>query len=248
MLRRSGGVSTLHRHSTGRRSTNTYGASYNPNLPSTIANLTAWQDAVQITGQSDNTLLSSWPTMVNSPTWSFQQSGTFRPTYYSTTAGKTVNGHPAVWFSGAQAMFVTPVQSSIAQPVTLLCVAGLASTAGTQVIFDSDSGTAAILLELTGSNWVANAGSALTGPAADTNAHLFAIVANGASSQLIVDGAATNGALGAQSCIYLTTGFNRLGANPMTGFICELALYTGVMSGTNLTAWHSYSQAKWGTA
>lgn len=221
---------------------------FNPNFPTTVTGLVAWQDAAQITGQADNTPLSSWPTQVNAPTWNLQQSGAFRPTYYKTTAGKTVNGQPAVWWSGSQGMFVSPTQSAQAQPFTQLLVAGVTAASGTQVFYDSDSGTAALSLSLSGGNWVANAGSALTGPAADTSVHLFAVVANGASSQLIVDGNATSGALGANGQIYLNLGQSSAGANRLTGVVCEIALYSGVMSGANLTAWHTYSKAKWATA
>lgn len=231
----------------GRRVTQVAGAAFDPNTPKNIASNLVWWDASQITGQLDNTALSTWAVANGNTNLNFAQSGTFRPTYYSSTAGKTVNGHPAVWFSGAQVMQPATNTGAHTQPWTYYVIGGVTATTGTQVFADDFTGTTHNLLEVTGGSWTASAGTTLTGGAAATGVHLFVFVANGATSSLVVDNVATNGAAGANSLTPFTIGANSGGTSNLTGFICEAGVYTNAMSGANQTLLHTYAHGKWGT-
>lgn len=66
-----------------------------------VAGYVAWWDASQITGLADAASVSSWADLSgNGYNWT-QSTGADQPTYYKTTAGKLVNGLPAVWFNGS---------------------------------------------------------------------------------------------------------------------------------------------------
>jgi hypothetical protein len=223
------------------------GGPFTPNVPATVPDLYFWHDATLISGVADGALLSAWPTIVNAPTYSLGANAGFQPTYYGTTQSKLINGKAAVWFAGAQGMFISPVPAATNQPWTVYMVAGVSSTAGTQVLFDNEAGVTVSQLGVTGGGWYADAGNTLNGPAATTGAHLFIVTGNGTSSTLIVDGVTFSGNAGTNSISGLTIGADRLGVNFMTGFICEDGGYTRVLNVAELATLHSYAQAKWGT-
>lgn len=223
------------------------GGPFTPNAPQTITNLTWWHDASLITGIADGALLPKWPSLVNTPLYDLTQNNPFRPTLYTTTASKLINGRPAVWFGGSQALIVSPVPTALSQPVTIYMVAGLSAISGTQVLFDNDSGSAGVELQLSGGNWVASAGVTGTDGVATTGPHLFVVTANGTSSSLIVDGVTTSGNLGTNTFQPITVGCDRNSNNFMTGFVCETGGYTRVLNAAELATLHAYSQTKWGT-
>ncbi|MCI2959561.1 hypothetical protein MN032_17895 [Agromyces atrinae] len=123
--------------------------------------------------------------------------GATHPTFQS--AG--INGHPAVLFDGVDDHLAATGFDNYAGPTTIYMVAQSvpASVTGTRYFFDgksSTSATAQLAITRNASNFGAQKGSAMVGPAGDNAVHIFRAIYNGAtpgSSLRIDDAAAVTG-------------------------------------------------------
>jgi hypothetical protein len=207
-----------------------------------VAGYVAWYDASQITGQADNTTLSSWPDLSGNGN---NLSTTTPATYYSSTAGKPVNGKPAVWFNTSSYSLGA---FSRAQPYTLAYVVKADTTSGTRILLNSNAGNTTF--SNTGT-WRFYGGVSLdSGVSLDTATHAVFAVANGASSTIQVDATAVTGNAGGGGIGGATNyvgSNNSVGGNPWSGAICEIFIYPSALSAGNITSLRNYFRSKWGT-
>lgn len=124
-----------------RRATYAPGSS-GPFTPKSLPGLLAWYDASQIAA-ADNTPLAAWDDLSGNGFTMSQATAADQPTYYSSTAGKTVNGLPAVWFDGVDDVMTTaaPWTSAVAN-VTMFVVCQDLTSGGT--LASPFNGTAAL--------------------------------------------------------------------------------------------------------
>src|ERR1700739_610995 len=103
------------------------------NLPSgspPIANPYAWWDATQISGLTNNTLLTLWPDMSGNSR-DVVQDGTYRPTYI--TSG--INGKPCVQWASQTAHNWMAGAIILPQPFTFIAVAQYGQTGLQSMLF-----------------------------------------------------------------------------------------------------------------
>src|SRR5262245_14425997 len=103
-----------------------------------VAGYLAWWDATAITGQADNTALSTWTDGSAHHNDLTQASAGLKPTYYSTTSAKLINGKPTVWFNGGQVMAVSLAR---AQPFTVVYVGQATTIAAFPIVYTSNTHT-----------------------------------------------------------------------------------------------------------
>jgi hypothetical protein len=247
--RRSGvaGFGTLIAHrSTGRRVSGVAasGGASSPPVPGYFM----WLAADAITGQADNTALASWPDGGSGNNAMGQATGALQPTYYKSTAGKTVNGKPAVWFSNANAsnMRTTSNAISLPLPVNLYIVAGTSDTAAQYDLFSTNGWSVGQLT----THYFMQAGNSITGGTPNTTVHNLSYYFAAVTSTALVDGIATiSGSAGGNGGAFsVWAGSNYGGTTNWNGPICEVILYTSTLSGANDTATRAYLKTKWGTA
>jgi hypothetical protein len=211
-----------------------------------VAGYVAWWDASQITSPpADGAVLSSWNDLSGNGHTLTQATTASKPTYYSTTTAKLMNGLPAVWFNGS----ATEMDAALvlAQPFTVVAWCQNLNTGSVQgYVFEGQASAVYVRASGTGLGFQAYAGNAFVvqGPY-DTSAHYVAAVYNGASSSVTVDTATTTGNAGANG---ITTTL-QLGANngsfAFNGPICEVIVYPSALSGANITALNTYLAGKW---
>lgn len=224
-----------------------------PTVPP-VTGYTAWYDASQITGQADNTALATWPDLSGNGNTLTQSQGINMPTYYSSTAGKTVNGKPAVWFNTANSTCVVSSPFASLSTSTIFLVSQVTAVGGGNVgtFYDGlDVSHRNTLSGFVGSDWGLYAGSAAdSGILADGALHAFGAVFNGANSYLNVDGnlsAAINP--GVQPLTGLIVGANvtKDVGYSLTGPICEMIVYPSALSPSQILSVIAYLKTKWGT-
>jgi len=230
-----------------------------------IAGYCGWYDASRITGQDDNTPLSTWPNLAASSFVMTQPTPAACPTYYSSTPGKTVNGKPAVWFDGVDSMMGTspPILTTVG-PFTIFSVTQC-PTSGTQYAFlngkNNYSGFAGLI-----TNDPAPPGMALLFGAVAWNAvgseptagipHTYSVSFSGVANDTItatVDGVvstvAAAGTYGAARPIDMSSlgGAAELAYARHNGAICEVIVYPTVLAANDVTVMNDHLKAKWGT-
>lgn len=231
--------------------------------------LLCWYDATQITGQADDSALTTWPDASGNG-WTMTAAGNGQITYYSSTAGKTVNGHPAVWFPGSAAGAVgaymatsAPVADSVAG-ITMFVVAGIATTPaggqsgqcpffnGNGAVGQNGYGPALMTYSAEDKGWLAG-GIAWesTTQAYDLNIHLLTLQMTPTNALLWIDGTAVT--------VGYTTPNNPLdytllgvhapsggtGAVFLPGPLCEARMYDN-LSAANIASINSALLTKWG--
>jgi Concanavalin A-like lectin/glucanases superfamily len=215
-----------------------------------VAGYMAWYDASQITGQSDNTALASWPDMSSNHNNLSQATPANQPTYYSSTAGKTVNGKPAVWFNGTTSNMVS-VANAI--PQSVFTVAKVGSLTDGEVIYSGNSnGT----LELRIINGIVNlifaeVGIILTGVTSATLSPFFTgFTFDGTNAYVYINSATSDAYTAATHTINnaaILLGEDPGGSQFLNGPICEMILYPTVLTGPQIASTYTYLKTKWGT-
>lgn len=209
-----------------------------------VAGYTAWYDASQITGQADNTPLNTWPDLSGNGFNMFQQ-GT--PTYYSSTAGKTINGKPAVWFGGGVYMFTSV---NVVPPGSLFLIAAVASLADVEALVSSQSGGIELRvnsgkLDALKQGQVDIASSTGSVPLAPFFAGL---TYDGAHVVFYINSATQDSSVAASAVLStVRLALAGAGADPLTGPIAEAVLYPSALTGPQISATYGYLKTKWGT-
>ena len=249
MRRRSGQTSTLARHTSARRSTNTGTL---PAPPTPPAGYLGWWDASQITGVADGAALATWNDLsVQGHTLS-QATGAAQPTFYKTTGAKLVNGLPAVWFDGTDDLMNTAIAGwTITQPFTVAVVVQMA-TSSVMPWAGGNGATFPYLYNDVANKAELNAGGANqeVGPVLGTGLHALVSVLNAAASSVNIDGtiytvAATPGGSGWTNGF--AVGAYTGGAFFVNGPICEVLVYGSALTPTVQATLYSYLHTKWAT-
>jgi hypothetical protein len=215
----------------------------------------AWYDASQITGIADGALLNTWPDLsgnhydltpllTGDPTWC--------PTFYKTTAGVLENGRPVVWFNGsASGLHTTGI--TLPQPFTVVAVARSGSTSPNDaLIFSNGNSIGAYIIGDFHWKVAAGVGPMDTLLVSTAGLHFIAVTFNATTSTIQQDGTVTSFSLGSGGTLPLTgnTIFgSQWGGGPPAwlGPMCEMFIYPGALSTTQLATLRSYAQAKWAT-
>jgi len=210
-----------------------------PPAPPTIdtTNLVA-RFAARALNLSAGSAVTSWPVLEGSAGGSFTIAGA--PTYR--TAGsvqyvETDGVDDALSFVSART-----------QPFTTVIVARTFSLTSGLTMFGSTSGSTALsTIGVTSGNFVAYAGSNLTGTAADYGWHVFSVAFNGASSVFRIDGVqVAAGNPGTNTSAGVRHGANSTLASFFRVGVCESIHYTGAKDNTQLAAIESALMSAYG--
>jgi hypothetical protein len=163
----------------------------------------------------------------------------------SAGGGFTIAGAPTFRTSGAIEYVETDgvddalsFVSARTQPFTTILVARTFALTSGLTLFGSTSGSTALsTIGITSGNFVAYAGSNLTGTAADYGWHVFSVVYNGASSSLRIDGVeVATGNPGSNTSAGIRHGANSSLSSFFRIGVCESIHYTGAKDDTFLDA------------
>lgn len=170
-----------------------------------------------------------------------------------TLAATGLNSKRCITFDGGDYLRIAAFASGVeTQPNTAIVVASLGSVGSDQYFFDAGAdGSSDRNAAIIGGNWSIFAGSQIAGDAADTSLHLHAMLFNGASSAMYVDGdlSGSVGNAGSSGLGGLTLGA-RMSANGnlFSGAkIAVLAFYGADIGSTARANLHTWAQAKWST-
>ena len=160
---------------------------------------------------------------------------------------RTLNSLNVIDFGGNDYMQVA-FGTTYTQPNTVFLV-GQFDTGLSVTMFDGDDATNRNLFSYSSTEpaWRMFAGSSVTGGTADSNAHVFRLVYNGASSTGHVDAVATiSGNPGGASIDGCTVGSNYAGTFNLDGFIAEVIVVDGTLTAGQIADTESYLANKWG--
>lgn len=217
-------------------------------IPLQVSGIQGWFDADKISGVSDGGDVATW----NDSSFNGRAltEATNRPTYHL----NQYNGKPCVRFNGTSDILSSASFTTVAQPATQFLVAKVITadlTLNTTHYLTNCGGAQQSILvvdSLTNETFRISAGASITGPAKDTNLHVFVGLFNGASSNIRVDGGAGTGgnaSTGGMSQFFLGA---RTGAAEFTNCdICEFIPYSGSLALADINKLGTYLAAKWGT-
>jgi len=222
-----------------------------PFLPPQVGNLLIWQRAdMGITLSGSN--VSGWADQSGNGYNLTQGTPARRPVYNSTDAAYGSQATIQCAASAVQYMVNSGAPSS-AQPFTTIIVGESTSGAGQQQFF-GDGGTNTTGPFWTGSAWAYYAGVASVVSSNVSRApHVFAVVFNGASSALYIDGSQTaiaNGSAGANgfgSAPPLIVGSDGV-AEHLNGKIAEFLVYSAALTPSQRKSIFTYLGARYGIA
>lgn len=215
--------------------------------PASLGGLVAWYDASDAaTITSSAGLVSQWNDKSGNARH-VTSSGGDRPT----TASRTQNGLNVIDFTGSDWMTVGGV--TLSQPYSVCWVGRYdAGVSGVTVAISlRELGAYAPYIAV--NEWRMFNGTILltASPTPDTSTHVFFGAANGGSSVLRIDGGTTasaTGNAGTANGERINLGAaNSAGVAPFDGFICEVVISTGALTGTDLSSLENYMKTKWGT-
>lgn len=209
--------------------------------PSSISGLVARYVADDI-ALTDGAAVSSWADRAATPHAATQATGTKQPLYKTAI----FNGHAAVRFDGVDDFLRSALVQ--AQPDTLfVAMRSLVGASGVRSFVDGATNNAHVFRSV--SNWDIYAGGAvISGPAADSTAHVFCAVYNGASSKIRVGGGAgTGGNAGAGTLAALNIGCGGDQASfPANIDVAELLVYSGSLSLADMNSVGAYLGSTYG--
>ena len=146
---------------------------------------------------------------------------------------------PTIDFNGSSDFLTSGnFSSDLTQPTTYFAVGNMGGSA--QNIFDGATATERNALYRGAVNFGAYAGSVLNGPAGDSNPHIFELILDGVSSELVTDGVSSGGDANTQDLRALSVGANPTPGNYLTGSIAEIIVYTGEVSAADRTLIREY--------
>lgn len=225
--------------------------------PPPVAGFVAWFDATQITAQSDGSALSSWPDLSGHSN-TVSNTGSGRPTYWSTTGGELINGLATVGFSRTGPQFLSA-------PATASLSVSAASMFA--VLFNGDNTSSAYGLLCnrpaspgsttnwsyyeTGNQWN---GTAYTGPGYTNQAAawMLSLTQDASNYNVWKNGTAAGGnpyanAIGSVGTYTLELGGSTQSGETFSGNIGEIIFYPSALGTTDRQAVESYLRAKWAT-
>lgn len=146
---------------------------------------------------------------------------------------------------------LTRASVTVSQPYTVAWAGAYDSTFGPSdaTVAISLGETSAYAAYAAISQWRMFNGTVLGGGTANSSAHCWVSIANGSSSSVRIDGSAQatgNAGTGNGSRINLGAASSTATAS-FDGYIGEVVISTGALSGTDLTNLESYLKTKWGT-
>jgi hypothetical protein len=213
-----------------------------PNLgtataPDAIANLEVWIDASQLTGLNNNDVMTTWEDLQNSN--DFTAAGS--PVYNTNVQ----NGLPGVSLPTGAGFAGTYVRSSGAFTIVAVMKSSSDSATGRRAIQGSNNW----LIGPYANNWAYyDGGGFITGDLANTfGAKVFTVTQQTGSNQLYIG----NRLIGSSSPTLwpgtISLGISGAFAEPMLGYILELAIYSRVLSTSERLELYSHLDAKWNT-
>lgn len=234
-----------------------------PFSPKSVGGLTLWLDASQISGIAEGGAVATWPDLSGLGNSASQGTVSDQPAYYATTAGKTVNGKPAVWWENSADFLKTPTFASALTTGALFVVAQItAGNTGIYVLMDTNDsggaqrwgfgpgfGTSGGTQSSPQSLWQGNYINAATITAIAPQQQWTALYGGAAGSTIRQNGTALVTAdAGTNTFQGATIGATYSGGDTLwTGCICELLLYSGIPTATQIGAIEGYLKSKWGT-
>lgn len=222
--------------------------------PKNLPGLTAWFDASQITGVANGASLATWGDESGNGNDATQSTAGDQPTYYSSTAGKTVNGLPSVWWTNSSVHMATAAFSAALSTGTIFAVLQFPPSSTLAYAYDGISGTNRWALGNLQASPVAieiyQGGTVVAGPTSWSGFNQFtAFYTGGASSFLRMNGTSyTAGNAGSATLTGLMLGARYdASSNDYPDAICEIILCSGILSAANYQATEAYLKSKWGT-
>lgn len=211
-----------------------------PGMPAVLWRHAYWTEGPEFValGLSDGAAVDTWPDEAGTANL-VQATAANKPTYRAAHA--PLGSRPALDADGGDWMAVTVPR--ILQPYTVVAVAEGVTQGKLVMGLDGD---ASWTFYNSGGVFQANLGAFISGPTQDSGDHLFVLVANGASSQLIVDGTAGTGNPGTGSVADMRfagipSGFG------LTGAASFIGIAAGVLSAGELDDLHIWAQSHYGT-
>lgn len=220
--------------------------------PKDIAGLTAWFDASQITGVADGASLATWPDSSGNGNDATQGTAADQPTYYKSTAGKTINGLPAVWWTSATDSLATAAFEIPLSVGTVFVVGEVPDNGQVPSLVDGISSTNRWVVGTTANSaYCIYAGGNIIGAVPNNGAiHQFTgLFAGAATSYFRMDGIEqASGSAGTDTLTGITLG-NGPGAelDLYPDFLCEIIHYDSILSSTDISKVESYLKSKWAT-
>ena len=193
-----------------------------PNIPG----LLVWLSADTI-GGADGDSISTWLDISGNGNNVTQPTSANQPHY----CPGGMNGKPAVKFDGNQ--WMTGALAGRTQPETIFVVAvGFDNELGNNTFIDSGTVNRFRLFYSSTDAYVTiDSGVALTNPAVEVNEpFIAAIVYNGASSSFMINGVNVTGNAGGSFGDGLTIGTDGSQVSPLTGYIAEVLIYSGILT------------------
>jgi len=237
---------------TGTSATHTTGVSLTVNASSStppVAGYAAWYDASDTsTITASSNAVSQWKDKSPNGYDLAQSNSANRPV----TNADTLNGHNVLKFDGSTSYMQVSNPSSPAQPYTMFAVVKTLRASGSQeTIWMPNGDTPGRIYRTSGGNLAAYGGSVLDSGVASgtTNAHVVAVVLNGASSKISIDGFVTSGNVGGGvvATTHWDIGHNANGGEFAQCDIAELILYPSALNDAGRQSVESYLKTKWGT-
>lgn len=260
------GISVTAFSTTAGASANAYGPSWEGSTPP-VTGYEAWFDASKIEGLADDTAVSSWPDLSGNGYTMSQATSGDQPTYYESTAGKLVNGLPAVWFNGSSDyLSTTSAISTAASNVTMFLVCGNTSVPsgdfGLCAFLNGHNGTSGNngygIAVATGSAYGSKVGWLDPGIAWETSSqaedtsgsvHVYSLSIGTSSASMTFDQGSElstgYGTITAPSGSAILGWDGGSGDAYVNGPICEAILYPSLLTAAQTASVNSYLYDKW---
>jgi len=213
--------------------------------PTQISNLFAWYDASSLVG-ADGSRIASWPDKTGVGGNALTQGvGTAQPWLYTSTASRQMNGRPTAYADGSDTIAAS---YALSQPVTYVCAAANMAGAANGRVMDTLNATRQLIdFGAPAATSQIYAGTVQAGAVTPVGSHTMAVVFNGASSVLHVDGVnAAIGSPGANGNGQLTL-FGSGQGTYLTGMIGEFLIYNRALTAPEISQLESYLRSKWAT-
>ena len=216
-------------------------------LPDNVANLAVWLRADQgitIPGGA----VEFWDFINGTFRGVFrmgQGAGANRPTHI--VNDPVYNNQSTVSFDGGDHLDAPNFSSALTQPNTYFIVGNLDAIGVTNTFMDRAGGASRNLLTARAVNdWQLFAGISLFGGVTNTNSNIFEFLYNGASSELLINGAGiSSGNVGAQALDSLRVGDSFALSAGLSGKIAELIIYDANLSVADRTAVRNYLNTRY---
>jgi len=216
-----------------------------PFNPLDIAGLKLWLDASQIVGLNDGDEVTTWNDLSGGGYNATQATASKKPTYETNEQ----NGRPAVRFDGVDD-YLANATLALAQPYSLFVAikqTGGGVTGRTPFDGVPPVNRAEVFYDVGTSKWGFYSGAQLwqTGTSA-TGLALISVVANGASSEIKINGASLgSGNAGSQGLNGFYLAENLAVHWPFGGLIFEVIIYNHSLGAAEFNTVLSYINSKW---